>query len=87
MALFRLLLLLSPCAWVTQVQGHPTPALPVPDGPQAGHCDTVRIMLLSLQAARSEMGDTCQGVQASGEDKYNALGLISYFLLYRPEYF
>ena len=69
MALFLLLLLLSSCAWVTRF--HPTPAVPLPDGPKAGHCDTIRTLHLSLQAAVAEMEDTCQGVKASGENKYN----------------
>ena len=52
------------------IQGHPAPSVPVPDGHQAGDCDTLRALHLSLQAALADSGDTCQGVQASGEDKF-----------------
>ena len=65
MTLLCLLLLLS-----STIHGHPAPAVPGDDGPQAGEdgdCDTLRALHLSLQAAVAETGDTCQGVQASGE--------------------
>ena len=62
MTLLCLLLLLS-----STLQGHSAPGVSVPDGPQAAHCDTLRALHLSLQAAVAETGDTCQGVQASGE--------------------
>ena len=68
MTLLCLLLLLS-----AAIQGHPAPSVPVPDGPQAGDCDTLRALHLSLQAALAETGDTCQGVQASGKDNFHVL--------------
>ena len=64
MTLLCLLLLLS-----STTQGHP--AVPVDDGPQAGDCDTLRALHLSLQTAVADSGDTCQGVQASGEDNFH----------------
>ena len=73
MPLLCLLLLLSSGVWVTQVRGHPAPAVPVDGGHQAGHCDTFRSIFLSLQAALAETGDTCREVQASGEDHHNAI--------------
>ena len=82
MTLLCLLLLLS-----STIHGHPTPDVPVPDGPQAGdgHCDTLRALHLSLQAAVAETGDTCQGVQASGEGNYHVFSSnpISYCILHR----
>ena len=80
MTLLCLLLLLS-----STIHGHPTPAVPVPDGPQAGDCDTLRTLHLSLQAAVAETGDTCQGVQASGEDNYHVFSSnpILYCILHR----
>ena len=70
MTLLCLLLLLS-----STIHGHPTPDVPVPDGPQAGDgdCDTLRTLLLSLQAALAESGETCQGVRATGEDNFHKL--------------
>ena len=65
MTLLCLLLLLS-----AAIQGHPAPSVPVPDGHQAGDCDTLRALHLSLQAAVAESGDTCQGVQAFGQDNF-----------------
>ena len=65
MTLLCLLLLLS-----AAIQGHPAPGVPVDDGPQAGGCATLRALHLSLQTAVADSGDTCQGVQASGQDKF-----------------
>ena len=62
MTLLSLLLMLT-----LAVHGHPAPAGPVPNGSQAGHCDTLRNLHLSLQAAVAESGDTCQEVQALGD--------------------
>ena len=68
LCLLRLVLLLS-----STIHGHPAPAVPVPDGPQAIDCDTLRTLLLSLQAALAESGETCQGVRATGEDNFHKL--------------
>ena len=65
MTLLCLLLLLS-----STIHGHPTPDVPVPDGPQAGDCDTLRALHLSLRAVVAESRDTCQRVQASGEGNF-----------------
>ena len=83
MTLLCLLLLLS-----STTQGHPAPSVPVPDGHQAGDCDTLRALHLSLQTALAETRDNnCQGVQASGQDNFYFI-ILSYteFLLHRSVY-